>query len=479
MDERRHAILHGRLGPQLFRFGLPLAIAMGLMATFNLIDLLIIGRLPNGDIAVGALAICDMIAVIGTILTQGISNASVAVISRYFGKGDRSGLNHATWNSLAIIVGLSLVFGLVGYFGAELLIGEMVGAPGGVRDVAVDYLQILVGHSWTIFFMLHLTAVMRALGSAKWPTIILIFANVLNIFLDVLMVYGPGPAPPMFSWGTGIAQTLGIPHMGVAGAAWATVIARGLAVVICAIVLLRFKQGPRWIWGEVRPKRSEIMRIVRIGAPSSAQFVVRIIAVLVTLSIISRVFTTESDATVLAAFGICVRLDMLALFMAMGWASAASTFVGANLGGLKPNRAVRAGWYTSAYTAVAMLALLAFYLTFTREIIYFFVPQLEVAEVGRNYLQIVGWSYPLIGVAVVLSHALQGATDTVSSFLIDAFVIGIIQIPAMILFVTVGDASETALWYAMAGANVLSALLYVWWYRLGKWTRLEIGRFDS
>ncbi len=462
--------MKGPLGPNLIKFGFPLAIAMGLMATFNLVDLLIIGRLPNGKVAAGALVICDMLAVIGTILTTGISNASVAVISRFFGKDDRRAVNHATWNSIAIVLVLSLVFGAIGLFGAELLVGDMVGADGETREIAVTYLRILVGNSWTIFFMLHLTAVMRALGSAKWPTIILIVANALNIFLDVFMVYGPGPAPEIFAWATGISEALGIPRMGVDGAAWATVIARAFGCVVALIVLLRLKSGPRWVWSEVKPTRGELWRILRIGTPSSAQFLVRISSVLLGLSLVTRLFTT----TDLAAYSICIRLDMLALFMAMGWASAAATFVGANLGAGKTRRAIRSGWLVSGFTAIAMVAILGGFLTNTEAIVQLFVPDAEVAAVGREYLWIVGLTYPMLGVAVVLSHALQGATDTVSSFVIDTAVIVLVQAPLMIVAVAVFDMPRTAIWYAIGIGNILSAIGYAWWYRRGAWTRLEV-----
>lgn len=473
MEKRRQAILNGPLGRNVLFFGLPLALAMGLMACFNLVDLFIIGKLPNGVAAIGALAICDMIAVIGTILTQGISNAAVAVVARFAGRGDRPQLNHAIWTSVALVLILSLVFGAVGLFGARLLIGDMVGARGEVHEVAISYLRILVGNSWTIFFLLHLTALMRAMGDAKWPTAILVGANVVNIILDVLMVYGPGPSPEVFAWAAPVADALGIPAMGVDGAAWATVIARGLGCLVAVVILARWQSGPRWVWSEVWPSRHELWRLVRIGAPSSAQFIVRIGSILVCLGLIARLFTHEGDGTVLAAFGICIRLDMLALFMGMGWGSAAATFVGMNLGGSQPGRAMRAGWLAASFNVVAMVALVIVYLTFSRGLIGFFNDDPAVVRTGQEYLKVVGMSYAFIGVAVVLSHALQGATDTVSSLIIDAAVIGL-QIPLLVLFVGVFDFSRLWIWYSIAGANALSAVVYVLWFRRGRWKGLRV-----
>jgi putative MATE family efflux protein len=469
VDKRRQAILYGPLWRHVFLFGMPLALAMGLQACFNLADLFIIGKLPNGTEAIAALVTCDMIAVIGTIFVQGLSNAAVAVISRFFGQGERHALNHTTWNSIYLVTVASVIYGAIGYFGAEFLVSDMVATKGAVREIAVSYLQILVGHSWTIFFLLHLTALMRAIGSAKWPAIILIGANLLNIFLDVLMVYGPGPAPDIFSWGPVLAETLGIPRMGVDGAAWATVIARGVGCLAALVLLTRMESGPRLVRSELRPQRSELWRLVRIGTPSSAQFLVRIGAVLVGVAVVTRMYTTPADPTVMAAYSICIRLDMLALFQGLGWASAAQTFVGANLGGDRPARAMSAGWVASAMNAVAMSVLALIFVVFANSIIGIFDDTDAVLAVGREYLRIVAGTYAFIGVAVVLSHAFQGATATVTSFVIDSIVIVGFQIPLLLVLGMALELPRTAVWFVIGGANVLSALVYAAWYVRGTW----------
>ncbi|MBN1946531.1 MAG: MATE family efflux transporter [Bradymonadales bacterium] len=470
MDKHREHILRGSLGTGIFRFGLPLAVAMGLQACFNLTDLFIIGKLPNGVEAIGALAICDMLAVLGTILAQGISNASVGVIGRFFGGRDRSRLNHATWTSLTIILILSAGYGLIGLVGAHFLIGDLVGAHGPVREIAVTYLQILVGNSWTIFFLMHLTAVMRAMGRSKLPAVILIGANLVNILLDILMVYGPGPSPAYFEWAGSIAGFLGIGRMEVNGAAWATVISRGLGCAIAFVALLRFKEGPRFLWSEVKPSGRELWRLIRIGTPSSAQLIIRVSSYVVCLSLIARYFASPQDSSVLAAFGICIRLDTLALFVGLGWGAAASSYVGINLGGGSVPRAVRSGWIASFWNASFMLGLAAAYLLFSESIIGIFNNDPEVMRSGREYLWVVGLTYAPVGFAIVLSQALQGATETVSSFVIDASLILVLQIPLLILLVAVFHLDRQFIWYGLAGTNVVSAIVYSLWYSLGRWT---------
>ena len=467
-------ILTGPLGRGVLRFGAPMAAAMAAHASFNLIDLVIIGNLPNGTAALGALAVADMLAMLATILVLGLSNATVAVIARRLGRGDRDGANEAAWGSIGLILALSVGLGIVGVFGADWVTTELVGTKGEIRTVAIDYLQIIVGGSGSIFFLLQLTAIMRGLGESRFPSIIIAAASVLNIVLDVIMAYGPGPAPAAIAWATPFAVWLGVPHMGVNGAAWATVIARVLGSIVALIWLLGRHSGLSFKARLLIPPRAEVWRLVKIAAPSSAQLVVRILAVIVFVSLVARFFTTETDGTALAAFGICIRLDTIALFSSLGWGAAASTFVGQNLGAGRPDRALRAGWIAAGYTVVAMLAVAALYVTGAGPIVGFFDDTPEVVAIGREYLAIVGPSYAFLGVAAVLSSALSGAGATLSSFVLDLIVVFGIQIPVGILLIGQGIVGRPGAWWILATSNLVSALIYAYWYSRRGWLQKQI-----
>src|SRR5207248_1634144 len=92
----------------------------------------------------------------------------------------------------------------VARFGTPLALGlalagpivrDVVGAKGEVAAVAERYLRVMVGGSFTIFFLLQLTTIQRALGSSKTPVSLLVGGNVLNVVLAIILIYGPGPAP--------------------------------------------------------------------------------------------------------------------------------------------------------------------------------------------------------------------------------------------------------------------------------------------
>ena len=444
--DRESRILSGPLALEVGRFGTPLALGMALQTTFNLVDAYLIARLPAGEVgaAVGAIGICDQVSALGTIISYGVSTAAAAILSQRKGAGDQAGIQRAAWQSMIIIGGLSLVLGLVGGLGSGFIVRDLIGAKGDVATVATSYLRIMTAGSFSIFFLLQLTNVQRALGSAKTPVALLVGGNVFNVLLAVLLIFGPGPAPSFLGWATSIAQTLHIPRMGMVGAAWASIIARVLVLLPNVIILARrFDVFPPK--GKRAPDWAEIMRIASIAWPSSAQFFLRISAMLFVNSLVARFFTTQEDQTATTAMGLVFRLDTMALFVAMGWGTAAQTFVGQNLGAHNSTRAKQSGWVTVGYDAVTNVLLVAFVFAYGEAILRVFDDEAAPVALGLQYLHVVAPSYVALGVGIVLGNAMAGAGATRTTFAIDAVVILALQVPLGILVIGVIDRKSTRL----------------------------------
>lgn len=468
-------IITGPLPRGVFMLGLPLVVAMALQATFNLVDMFIIGRLPNGTEALGALVICDLVAMVPTIMANGISNASAAIISRRAGEGDSREVSRYTWQSLSMVAILSLGFGFIGIVFADPLTGGVFGAKGEVRLLATEYMAIIVGGAFTILLLLQVCAIMRALGDGRTPMYLLIGSNVANLFMSIVAVFGNGPYPPEFAWMQPVGEALGFEGMGVAGAAWSTVISRGLALLIGCLVLA-YNRGSllHFYVRDLLPNRRTFNRITKIAWPNSAQFVLRIGVILFFMAIITHKFTDATDSTTLTAFGICMRLDTLVLFMGMGWGAAASTFVGQNLGAGQTRRAINSGWLASGYNVLFMILIVACYLGFATEIISVFDSTPAVLEIGREYLYVVGATYAFLGVAVVLSQALSGAGATLSSFAIDSAVLIGLLVPVTLVMLAFFDLSRFETWVLIGAGNVLSCVAYAVWFKLGHWVEKQI-----
>lgn len=463
-------ILSGPLALEIGRFGTPLALGMALQTLFNLVDAWLIARLPAAEVgaAVGAIGICDQVAALGTIISFGVSTATGAILAQRKGAGDHAGVQRAAWQSMIIVLGLSVLLGVVGGLGAGVLVRDVIGAKGAVAEVATSYLRVVVGGSFTIFFLLQLTSVQRALGSSKTPVALLVAGNALNVVLAVVLVFGDGPAPEVLSWGAPLARLLHVPRMGMMGAAWATVIARLVVLVPNVIVLARrFDVFPPA--GRRGPDGEELRRILTIAWPSSAQFFLRISSMLLVNSLVARFFTTETDQTATTAMGLVFRLDTMALFVAMGWGNAAQTFVGQNLGAKHEGRARSSGWITMGYDAVTNVVLVLLVYAYGETILRIFDDESGPVAIALQYLHVVAPSYLGLGAGIVLGNAMAGAGATKTTFAIDAFVVLAIQLPLCLLTVTVLGGALPGLFRCVAVTNVASALTYALVYARGRW----------
>jgi putative MATE family efflux protein len=474
-------ILDGPLALEVLRFGAPVALAMGLQVTFNLVDAYVIARLSPevAGPALGALGICDQLSAIGTIVGFGLTTASTSLIARAHGRGDTAEVRKLVWQSLLVVAALSVLFGLGSILFAGPLLHDVVGAKGKVASLGAEYLRINSGGAFSIFFLLHLTAIQRALGSAKTPALLLVLSNVLNLFLALLLVYGSGPAPPVFQWATPIAAALHIPRLELQGAAWATVIARTVTLVpVVWILVRRFNlidkshvRGPDW---------PLLRKVGRLAWPSSTQLVVRMMAMLVTHSLVARAFTTQGDQTASTALGIVLRLETMALFVAMGWGSAAQTFVGQCLGAGKPERARRSGWVAAGYNALFMVGICVAYQRSAGPIVAFFDADPRVIAAAAGYVAIVSYGYVFLGSGVVLGSAITGAGAMRTTLATDLAVVLGFQLPACIAAVLASGATLERLWLALAATYGISGVAYVAVFQLVPWMRAaSAGAMDQ
>jgi putative MATE family efflux protein len=476
LDPAAERLVRGSLALEVARFGTPIALGMGLQTAFNLVDAYLIGHLEKSVAgpALGAIGICDQLAALGTIVSYGLTVATTAMISRRHGEGDHAGVEQVAWQSLYIVLALSAVFALVGVFGAEGLLQGVIGAKGQVGSLGVRYLRVMMGGSGSIFLLLHLTSLGRALGSSKTPVSILIGANALNLFLAVLMVYGPGDAPAVFAWGPPLARALGIPRLELLGAAWATLIARLVALGPALLLLMR-RFGLFSLKSRARLDGRLVRAIVSLGWPSSTQLVARISAMLLIHSLVARTFTTDTDQSATTALGIVFRLETMAFFIALGWGSAAQTFMGVNLGAKNPERAKNAGYYAALYTAIMMGCLALAYRVFGVPLVSWFDAEPQVLETALTYFRWVGFSYLGLGVGIVLGSAMQGAGATRRVLLLDVSVVLLLELPASLAVTLARGARFEDLCVVVAVTYLSFALVHGLSYRRGRFLATTVS----
>ena len=425
----------GSVAGRALRFGIPLALAMLGHGLFNLVDLVIVGPVARG--AVTAVTLGGIVVTVAMLLGDGWGNGVAARIGRAYGRGDLAAAREEAAESLrtALAAGAVLGLALVG-LSPPLVALFRLGSPP-TEAAAVGYLAILALGLFTSFGLIQVTAVWRGMGEGLWPLAVLIGANLANLILDLGFVYG---------W-------FGLPVWGVLGAALATGLARGLGAAVGWTWLARIAVPVRLSWPG-RPLRASWARIratAAEGVPTSLQLVVRVVALLLAL-LLARWVQRGSPTVFLDAVGVCVRLEMVAGFLALGFGSAATAFVAQN---------AAAGHLERARQGTAILSLASFLTVFglggaiyaSRTIVLnAVVPGLppEGHEVARVYLAISWPAQAWLGAAFVLSRAVNGVGITRLPLQVDLIVLGLVALPlAWVLTRPFLGLAERGVWWAL------------------------------
>lgn len=453
MNRVKHSdydLTSGSLFGGLVRLAGPMFVSAALQNIQSVIDLFWVGKL--GSNAVAALALSGSILMMLFPLLMGMSTGTVAIISRRVGEEDHDAASNAAAQSLLLGLALGVVCSILGWLLAPGLCG-MLGASPGVSGPAHSYLQITFLGSFTVFLLFIGNSILQAAGNTVIPMCVMATANILNMILD-----------PIFIFGIGI-----FPRMGVRGAALATVVSQATAALIVLFLLTGGTtrihiHAKRW-----RVKWKIAMELFRIGIPSSAQMLSRSLMALVLMKIVAA-----SGTAAIAAYGIGLRFHMLALMPTFALGNAAATMVGQNLGARRPRRATAAGWLAAGAGMVIMISAGVAMMVFSPSLIRVFDSDAAVVRTGTSYMRITSAFYVFTGLAIILGRALHGAGDTVPPMVFTIISLWGIQVPLAMALSRLFDPPTNGIWWAIAAAITIHGLLVTAWFIIGRWKKRKV-----
>jgi len=460
-------LTRGSLWRKCLRYGMPLALAMMGHGLFNVVDLVIVGRVGEGAIA--SVTISGIVLTVIMLMFDGVSNITVALTAQGHSAGRRNAVHDVAWESFWLTIWAGLGSGLIFYLLAEPTVALFEFEEESTVDAGISYLEVMSLGNITMFLIMQTAAVLRGIGNSFWPMVILVGANALNILLDILMVFG--------YWG--------FPEMGVVGAAWATVISRGIGGVL----------GLWLIWEGVvdgvclrafpfRRRYRYLKSLLFVGLPTSLQLSVRVLSVFFLLKLGQAAYEGQSDAFV-DGTGLCLRLEMVAVFLGLGWGAAATGIVGQNLGARRVRRAHVATWILVGYATLTMSIAGACLWMFRESLFAGIGP--EIAEEGMSrgidYLRITIPFYPVMAFAFVISRALNGAGSTKAPMFIDLFLYLLVLPPLACALSGVGVfglwqsdvRSPEGVWWAAVATHCAAAVAYALVWHRGHWRRKKLA----
>ena len=473
-EEPRESITEGGLAVPLFKLAWPIVVVQLLQVTYNVADVLYLGRL-SAD-AVGALSLAFPLVFLLIAVAAGFTTAGAILVAQYTGAGSDGSAGLVTGQTVTFVGLLSVAIAAVGFVFTRPALGVLPSDPrttARVIPLAADYMEILFLGVPLMFGFFVFSAVMRGYGNVRVPMVVMAVSALANVVLNPFLIFG-FDANPLLAWLNlgGVEASLlaatGFTGYGIEGAAGATVLTRGLATVVGLGLLFTTGIGPAVTLAHLRPDADLLADIVRLGAPSMVEQSTNALA-MITLTAMVVTFAPP----VVAAYGLVNRVVSLVFLPAVGLGRAIDTVVGQNLGAGNDDRAARSVWFAATTGAGIMLLVTVLAVTFAEPIVGVFIGDVPDAPAtianGVAYLRTRAVEFTFIGITQVLLGAFRGAGNTKIAMTISIVTLWVGRVGSVSVLVFVLGWGTTGIWVGMAVGNVLGVVVAIPWFLRGTW----------
>jgi MATE family multidrug resistance protein len=429
----------------MFTLAVPVVIAELGWITMGMVDTLMVGSL--GPEAIGAVGLGSALFMAVGVFAMGMLLGLDTLVSRAYGAGRIDECHRWLFHGIALSLGLTLpVSGLLLLVSAGL---DKWGMDPAVLRLTGPYLDAV---TWSVLPLLLYSALRRYLqgmGSVRPVMIALVIANVVNVIVNWVLIYG----------------RLGAPALGVRGAAWATVLSRVvMAGFLIAVILYReHDQRPRLMETPLRIRPDWMRRLVALGVPAALQLTLEV-GVFAAASALASRFSPPA----LAAHQIALNFVGFTFMVPLGIASAGAVRVGHAIGRCDGPGAARAGWTALLFGVLFMAASATIFLAAPRTLIGAFTSDTAVVEIGVSLLA-VGAGFQLFdGLQGVGTGVLRGLGDTRTPMLWNLAAHWAVGLPIGYALAFHTDLQVIGLWWGLSTGLIICgvALLVVWWRRL-------------
>ncbi|ACD53500.1 multidrug transporter MatE [Clostridium botulinum] len=367
-------------------FSIPLLIGNIFQQLYSMVDTIIVGRFLGIQslAAVGATGSIFFL-IIGFIV--GIASGFSVIVSQKFGANDEEGVKNSVATSIMLCIIITIIITTLSLLFSKTML-NLLNTPEDIINSANAYISIIYAGIGATFFYNMISGILRALGDSKTPLYFLIISSILNIILDLVFILNLS--------------------MGVAGAAYATVISQAISGILCLIYvykkfpILRLKKH-NWKFD-----RKFAMEHLNIGLPMALQFSITAIGVMV----IQRSLNAFGS-TIIAAYTASSKVEQLVMQPAITFGITMATYSGQNLGAGKINR-IKEGVkkcciISTIISVIAGIIVVLFGKSFTK--LFIDTPDPNVLAASQHYLNIVSVFFIFLGLLFIYRNTLQGIGD--------------------------------------------------------------------
>lgn len=422
-------------------FALPMLIGNLFQQAYNLADSAIVGQFC-GSAALASVGATGSVTFLFFSVCNGIGAGCGVITSQLFGAGDTSRVKCSIANAAYLMFSTSLVMGLAAFLAAPWVLGLM-GTPADILPDAITYMRMSCIGVPLVAVYNYSSSMLRALGDSRTPLYFLVFSCFLNVAMDLLFVY--------------------VFHMGVFGAALATVIAQLIAGVGCLLYALHHNPYFMLQKKDFALDKQLIQQSVRLGLPMAMQW--SMIAISTTAL---QAFVNSFGTNAVAAFTATNRIEQLVHQPYGSLGAALATYAGQNYGAGRMDRVKNGLKHGMVMSAVYTLVMLAVSQLFGEQIISIFVSDAEVIRIGGQALKLTSWFYIFLATIYMTRGILNGVGDALFAF-INGVVEMICRIFLPMLLVLIPAMGMWGIWWTAGLAWTISALFcllrYLSWRR--------------
>jgi len=437
----------------------PVVLANLLQAMVGIIDIWMVSRL--GTQATAAVGLSRQLIMVVLISIAGLAVGTRTMVAQFTGAKRPEMVSRVAAQSILATFFVSVAISLVGIgLGPSLL--RLVGADAEIFALGVPYMQVFFALCIFMIFNFMFNAMLQGAGDMKTPLVIMVLINIIHVFFNYVFIYGVGP----------------FPQMGVTGAALGTMTSRfvgtaiGLGVLFSGRFAVKLQPDRSFL-----PDWSLMWRILRIGIPVAGQNMVRTLASLGFLWVI----TTSAPAGFrrqanVAAYTVGIQSEAFSFMPALALSIVATTLVGQAQGAGDSREAERRGWVLGLIGATAMSLVGVILFVFAPQIIAIFNEAGDplVTEVGIAYLRINALVEPFLALSIVMRGALDGAGDTKPPLYYTILSQWLIRLPLSYGLVMILNTGINGAWYAMAFSTVIQGVLTTNRFRSNKWKFIRV-----
>jgi len=454
VERLKEDILNGPIIKTILVLGWPVMVSNALQMLYNLVDTYWLGKI--GKVAVAAPTVGFPVVFMLISLGFGFSIAGVSLVSQHTGAGSSENADKAAGQVIAFMLVSSILLSALGYVIAPGLLKTLMGVPEDVFPKALVYIRIIFSGLPLMFIFFAFRSLIRGIGDMVTPMLVTGSSVIANMFLDPVLIFGMG----------------GLPEMGVAGAAVATVLSRGVASLVAIYLLFSGRLGINLNFRYLILKLRWVKQILKIGLPSAIGQAGTAVGFVLLMGLVSRL-----GVVVVSAYGIGQRIIGLLNIAIWGLASPLTTMIGQNIGAENEDRAsltAKKAFYLS-FSVLMGLALLVFLLR--RPLFRIFIDDLAVVDAGARFITIFIWSIPFFGVFVLTSSVFRGSGHTRPPMVMSLIRLLLLRvgISYLLAFGVVGiNMGADGIWVGLFASNFLGGLMAFSWFLTGSWKQRTI-----